>query len=60
LISSTRFAVKSRNKEGLAMKILVTEATGKVGGAVVEELLKRDASVCALVRKEPQDGKVLL
>ena len=30
-----------------------------LGGAVVEELLKRRASVRALVRKEPQDGKVL-
>jgi len=41
------------------MRILVTGATGKVGGAV-EELLKCRASVRALVRKEPQDGKVLL
>jgi uncharacterized protein YbjT (DUF2867 family) len=41
------------------MKILVTGATGTVGGAVVKELLKRHASVRALVRKVPQDGKVL-
>jgi len=41
------------------MKILVTGATGRVGVAVVEELLNRGASVRALVRKEPQDGKVL-
>lgn len=39
------------------MKILVTGATGTVGGAVVEELLKRGAAVRALVRKEPQDRK---
>ena len=39
------------------MKILVIGATGTVGGAVVEELLKRRASVRAFVRKEPK-GKV--
>jgi uncharacterized protein YbjT (DUF2867 family) len=33
------------------MKILVTGATGHVGSAVVQELLKRDADVRVLVRK---------
>ena len=34
------------------MKILVTGGTGKVGSEVIKELLKRNASVRALVRKQ--------
>jgi uncharacterized protein YbjT (DUF2867 family) len=41
------------------MKILVTGGTGKVGGAVVTELLKRGADVRVLARKQPEAGKVL-
>lgn len=40
------------------MKILVTGGTGKVGGAVVNELLKRGAEVRVLSRKQPQAGKL--
>ena len=40
------------------MKILVTGGTGKVGGAVVTELLKRGADVRVLARKQPEAGKV--
>jgi uncharacterized protein YbjT (DUF2867 family) len=40
------------------MKILVTGATGNVGGAVVTELLKREAKVRVLVRKQPAPGKL--
>jgi uncharacterized protein YbjT (DUF2867 family) len=40
------------------MKILVTGGTGKVGGAVVRELLKRGAKVRVLARKPPQEGKL--
>jgi uncharacterized protein YbjT (DUF2867 family) len=40
------------------MKILVTGGTGKVGGAVVNELLKRGADVRVLSRKQPQAGKL--
>jgi uncharacterized protein YbjT (DUF2867 family) len=40
------------------MKILVTGATGKVGSLVVTELLKRGADVRALVRKQPEAGKL--
>jgi hypothetical protein len=40
------------------MKILVTGATRKVGGAVVGDLLKRGASVRALSRKQPEPGKL--
>src|ERR1700691_4871140 len=35
-----------------AMKILVTGGTGKVGSQVIKELIKRNASVRALVRKQ--------
>ena len=40
------------------MKILVTGATGNVGSLVVTELLKRGAEVRALVRKQPEAGKL--
>jgi uncharacterized protein YbjT (DUF2867 family) len=40
------------------MKILVTGGTGNVGGAVVEELLKRGAKVRVLARKQPEAGKL--
>ena len=40
------------------MKILVTGATGNVGSLVVSELLKRGAEVRALVRKQPEAGKL--
>ncbi|MFZ0663244.1 MAG: NmrA family NAD(P)-binding protein [Acidobacteriaceae bacterium] len=40
------------------MKILVTGGTGKVGGRVVGELLKRGAQVRVLTRKQPGTGKL--
>jgi len=40
------------------MKILVTGGTGKVGGLVVNELLKRGTEVRVLSRKQPQTGKL--
>jgi len=40
------------------MKILVTGGTGKVGGMVVSELLKRGAEVRILARKQPEPGKL--
>jgi len=40
------------------MKILVTGGTGRVGGAVVTELLKRGADVRVLARKQPEAGKM--
>jgi uncharacterized protein YbjT (DUF2867 family) len=40
------------------MKILVIGGTGKVGGAVVMELLKRGANMRVLARKQPETGKV--
>ncbi len=40
------------------MKILVTGGTGNVGGAVVSELLKRNAEVRILARKQPEAGKL--
>jgi len=40
------------------MKTLVTGATGNVGGLVVTELLKRGVEVRALVRKQPDAGKL--
>ena len=40
------------------MKILVTGGTGNVGGAVVNELLKRGAEVRVLARKQPEAGKL--
>jgi uncharacterized protein YbjT (DUF2867 family) len=40
------------------MKILVTGGTGNVGGAVVNELLKRGAEVRVLARKQPEIGKL--
>lgn len=40
------------------MKILVTGATGRVGGAVVDGLLKRGASVRALVRKTTKSSNI--
>jgi len=38
--------------------ILVTGATGNVGGLVVEELLKRGANVRVLARKHPGEGEL--
>lgn len=40
------------------MKVLVTGGTGNVGGAVVQELLKRGADVRVLARKQPESGKL--
>lgn len=40
------------------MKILVVGGTGNVGSGVVTELLKRGAEVRALVRKQPEAGKL--
>jgi uncharacterized protein YbjT (DUF2867 family) len=42
----------------MAMKILVTGGTGNVGGAVVNELVKRGAEVRVLARKQPDKGKL--
>jgi uncharacterized protein YbjT (DUF2867 family) len=50
-----RLANSEKNK---AMKILVTGGTGNVGGAVVQELLKRGAVVRVLARKQPEEGKL--
>src|ERR1039458_2155804 len=49
---------RANEREDAAMKILVTGGTGKVGGAVVRELLKRGAKVRVLARKPPQEGKL--
>lgn len=38
------------------MKILITGATGRVGGEVVKALLQRGAEVRALTRKQPKPG----
>jgi uncharacterized protein YbjT (DUF2867 family) len=43
---------QANQSEGEAMKILVTGGTGKVGAEVVKELLKREADIRLLVRKE--------
>jgi uncharacterized protein YbjT (DUF2867 family) len=40
------------------MKVLVTGGTGNVGGAVVNELLKRGAEVRVLARKQPEPSKL--
>ena len=40
------------------MKVLVIGGTGNVGSGVVTELLKRGAEVRALVRKQPEAGKL--
>jgi uncharacterized protein YbjT (DUF2867 family) len=40
------------------MKVLVAGGTGNVGSKVVIELLKRGAEVRALVRKQPETGKL--
>ena len=40
------------------MKILVTGGTGKVGSEVIKELIKRNASVRALVRKQEASTKM--
>jgi uncharacterized protein YbjT (DUF2867 family) len=48
--SADRFG--SRERKGDAMKILVVGGTGNVGGEVVKELVKRDADIRILVRKE--------
>jgi uncharacterized protein YbjT (DUF2867 family) len=38
------------------MKVLVTGATGRVGGEVVKALLQRGTDVRALTRKQPKPG----
>jgi uncharacterized protein YbjT (DUF2867 family) len=43
---------------GDEMKILAVGGTGNVGGAVVNDLLKRGAQVRVLARKEPEQGKL--
>ena len=40
------------------MKILVTGGTGNVGGAVVNELLKRNVQVRVFAREQPKPGKL--
>jgi uncharacterized protein YbjT (DUF2867 family) len=40
------------------MKVLVTGGTGKVGSEVIKELVKRDVSVRALVRKQEASTKL--
>ena len=40
------------------MKVLVTGGTGRVGSEVIKELVKRDVSVRALVRKEDASTKM--
>ena len=40
------------------MKILVIGGTGNVGGAVVKELLSRNADVRVLARRQPEKGKL--
>jgi uncharacterized protein YbjT (DUF2867 family) len=47
-----------KEREGGAVKILVIGGTGNVGGAVVKELVKRGAKVRALVRQQPEEGKL--
>jgi uncharacterized protein YbjT (DUF2867 family) len=49
---------RTSTEKGSNMKILVTGATGNVGGAVLKELLKRDADVRVLVRKQPKEGEI--
>jgi uncharacterized protein YbjT (DUF2867 family) len=49
---------QSRKAKGTEMKILVTGGTGNVGGAVVNELLKRGADVRVLARKQPEAGRL--
>jgi uncharacterized protein YbjT (DUF2867 family) len=41
-----------KQRKGDAMKILVVGGTGNVGGQVVKELVKRDADIRMLLRKE--------
>jgi Predicted nucleoside-diphosphate-sugar epimerases len=41
-----------------AMKILVTGGTGNVGSEVIKQLVKRSASVRALVRKQEATAKM--
>jgi uncharacterized protein YbjT (DUF2867 family) len=43
---------RNKTRRSLAMRILVTGGTGKVGSEVIKELLKRNVSVRALVRKQ--------
>jgi uncharacterized protein YbjT (DUF2867 family) len=40
------------------MKVLVTGGTGKVGSEVIKELVKRNVSVRALVRKQEASTKM--
>src|SRR6202051_4558107 len=44
--------IQRRNFRSFAMRILVTGGTGKVGSEVIKELVKRNVSVRALVRKQ--------
>src|SRR5262249_2001669 len=45
-------------RKEIAMKILVTGATGTVGSEVVKALLQRGAEVRALTRKRPEPVKL--
>ena len=45
-------------RKEIAMKILVTGATGTVGSEVAKALLQRGAEVRALTRKQPELGKL--
>lgn len=40
------------------MKVLVTGGTGRVGSEVIKELVKRDVSIRALVRKQEASTKM--
>jgi uncharacterized protein YbjT (DUF2867 family) len=50
--------VHKQNSRSFAMRILVTGGTGKVGSEVIKLLVKRNASVRALVRKQEASTKM--
>jgi uncharacterized protein YbjT (DUF2867 family) len=50
------FTAARQSSRSYAMKILVTGGTGHVGSAVIKELVKRNANVRALVRKQEASG----
>jgi uncharacterized protein YbjT (DUF2867 family) len=50
--------IQKRNSRSFAMRILVTGGTGKVGSEVIKELVKRNANVRALVRKQEASTKM--